>query len=73
MPVSDSSMSNNANIPTNRLPAWVYWHAPKRENFRTVEEYEEAFGYFLHRFKHLASRPSNSADDEPSSETKIGD
>ena len=34
-------------------------HAPKRENFETQDEYEEAVAFFKHRTKHLlrASSP----------------
>jgi hypothetical protein len=31
----------------------ILQHAPKRENFQTQEEYEEALAFFKHRTKHL--------------------
>jgi hypothetical protein len=37
-------------------------HAPKREDFLTQEEYEEALAFFKHRTKHLSkASPRKSA------------
>ena len=38
-------------------------HAPKREDFQSQEEYEEALAFFKHRTKHLSKafrKPSAS-------------
>lgn len=45
------------------LPQHLEKMRPKRENFQTQEEYEEALAYFRHRLKGLrrplkASRPA---------------
>jgi hypothetical protein len=37
-----------------KLPPHVLEMAPKREDFQTQEEYEEAKAFFLHRFRHTA-------------------
>lgn len=38
---------------TLQLPQSALRHAPKRENFKSDEEYEEALAFFRHRTKHL--------------------
>lgn len=37
-----------------KLPPHVLEMAPKREDFPSQEEYEEAKAFFLHRFRHTA-------------------
>jgi len=48
-------MDKNQRNP-HALPPHILKHAPKRENFRSQEEYEEAEAYFRHRLKGLVRR-----------------
>jgi hypothetical protein len=41
------------------LPDHLQQHAPKRSDYESREDYEEALAYFRHRFRHLA-RPTPS-------------
>ena len=46
----------------NKIPQEHLKHAPKRENFQSQEEYEEAVAFFRHRVKHLSRvSPKTSA------------
>ena len=46
---------------THKLPQHLVHLAPKRENFPTQEEYEEAKAYFLHRVKGTIRRRSSAS------------
>lgn len=46
-------MEKNMSKQTPQLPASALRHAPKRENFQSEEEYEEALAFFRHRTNHL--------------------
>jgi hypothetical protein len=46
------------------LPPEVAKLAPKREDFTTEEDYQEAKAHFLHRVRHLAV-PSHSPASRP--------
>jgi hypothetical protein len=35
----------------SKMPDHILKHQPKREDFQTQEEYEEAKAYFRHRFR----------------------
>jgi hypothetical protein len=37
-----------------KLPEHIQRLAPKRADFETDDEYEEAVAFFRHRFRHLA-------------------
>jgi hypothetical protein len=39
-----------------KLPPEIAKLAPKRKDFQSQEEYEEAKAFFLHRHKHLAKK-----------------
>lgn len=46
----------------NKIPQEHLRHAPKREDFPSQEEYEEAVAFFRHRVKHLSkASPKTSA------------
>lgn len=49
------------------IPAHLHQHAPRREDFQSQEDYEEALAYFRHRFRHAAqptSSPSKASRSE---------
>jgi hypothetical protein len=46
-------MEKKLSKQTPQLPPSALRHAPKRENFHSEEEYEEALAFFKHRTKHL--------------------
>ena len=51
---------------TTNLPAHLAQHQPRREQFKTQEEYEEALAYFKHRLKgRLKASPPPSASRSP--------
>jgi hypothetical protein len=45
------------NRSPTKMPPELARLAPKRENFASEEDYEEARAFFIHRIAHLVRRP----------------
>jgi hypothetical protein len=63
MPMGAQSSKQKVKIMEQKssIPAHMAHLAPKREKFRTQEEYEEAKAFFLHRIKGAVRRHSSAS------------